>query len=201
MCDPCWTGDLSRVFLLLTLWLLGKNLATHESILRKFNCVNGRWWIVPKLSGIKKSTFLLFFLALSPLKSHKSSLILIDYAKIFRLSNSFTGKLIHAATEFELSCLNILIRQLKSLKPVCAKRERESAKQWYASHQEANDELHFVLFILVFAGLQGSVWLTQMGAARAPARPASGTRPVQRCHPLKPRRHCSVKELPGSRLT
>lgn len=31
------------LFLRLPLWLLGKNPTTHESILGKLNCVNGRW--------------------------------------------------------------------------------------------------------------------------------------------------------------
>lgn len=92
----------------------------ENSLWKLNNCVNGRWWIVPNLSGRKKKKALSFFCfaALSPLKSHKSSLVLFVFAKIFRPSNTFTGKLIHAASEYGLSCLKILIRQLKSFKPL-----------------------------------------------------------------------------------
>lgn len=87
-----------------------------------------------------------FFLLLS-LKSPKSSLILIVLAKIFRPSNGFAAKLIHAAAESESSRLNILIPRLKSLKPFESVVKRVSAERRYASftstHQQANDELHF----------------------------------------------------------
>lgn len=70
-----------------------------------------------QLVGKKKGTFLLVLYSLKSLKvSQKFSHSHCLHQDIQTVS--FTGKLIHAATESELSYLNILIRQLKRFKPV-----------------------------------------------------------------------------------
>lgn len=108
--------------------------------------------------------------------------------------------MIHAATEYELSRLNILIRQLKSLKRVRAGRERGKVLNIdMLPIRKRMCELHSVLFILVLAKLQGSVWATQ---EHQPDQPPAADQYTAAVPPKSPGGAVPVleTELPGSRL-
>lgn len=107
LCDLCGTRDSSRVFisashLVATETELGNHNVTYKNIF----CHN--WTTVQidpmilncsKLVWNKKTISYFCFTVLDPLKSPKSSCILIVFVEIFRLSNIFTAKLNREANE------------------------------------------------------------------------------------------------------